>query len=236
MKLALINFTSNRNIEEEIRKCYPDAVLNLYCDIGEYNLHLSTLEKHEYKKYYFNVYKNNFEICIIVTEHSKRKIRKKLLQSSSILYKTVSINPNKYLKKEIVSKISQALREATSQWFYDTFLTQYHLLLQKSNIGFQNFTENIYECPFCQKEGEIILTHNYSKENTTDCHLEFKCVNCDTILISEQIFGMYDAYYAYNPYTESLLDEYTQHYPLKNMLMAKVEKELQNTEVISFLC
>ena len=47
MKLALINFTSNRNIEEEIRKCYPDAVLNLYCDIGEYNLHLSTLEKHE---------------------------------------------------------------------------------------------------------------------------------------------------------------------------------------------
>ena len=182
------------------------------------------------------MYKNNFEICIIVTEHSKRKIRKELLKNSSIPYKAVSINPNKNLKKEIVSKIFQALREATSQWLYDTFLTQYHLLLQQSNIGFQNFTENIYECPFCQRAGEIILTNNYSKENTTNCNLDFKCANCDTILISEQIFGMYDAHYVYNSYIESLLDEYTQHYPLKKVLMAKIENELQNTKVISFLC
>jgi len=231
--IILLNLSSNIQIEEELMDYYPNNIINEYSDIESYNKHLNSFHTDNYENYYFDEYKNNFELLFIVTEHSKRKIRKNISKHRYIPISIININPKKDLKQQLISKIGQKKIHSDALWFYNEFILIYRSLLRQKNINFDNFLDHVTQCPFC-KGNKFIFTHNYSEENTSWCNLFLKCKSCDITLEYEGFMQIYDAGYVYNPKIKIYLDEYIKVYPLQQSIMSDIWEECRKTEYISY--
>jgi hypothetical protein len=233
--IILLNLSSNIQIKDELKKYYPSNTINEYHDIESYNKHLNSYHNDNYEEYYFDEYKNNFELIFIVTECSKSKIRKNISKYKYIPISIININPKKDLKQQLTSKIEQKKIHLDSLWFYNEFISIYRSLLRQKKINFDNFLDHIKQCPFC-KNNKFIFTHDYSEENTSRCNLFLKCKSCDITLEYEGFIQIFDASYVYSPEIKISLDEYIKVYPFQESIKSNIWEEYKKTECTLAIC
>jgi hypothetical protein len=235
MSLSIIsaNQSANIQIKEKLQKCFAHKKIVEYFDIESYNKHLDSFHTDNYETFYFEEYRKNLELVIIITEHSKRKMPKMILKNRYIPIKIVTINPKKGFNQQLIHKEIHKKINSDYTWIQDEFLVKYRTLLKQKHINFENFSENVKECPLC-KNGSFIYEHNYS-EDDEDYRLGVKCKTCTIILEYKYFASMMDASYVYNPKIEFLLDKYVKTHPLKKSIMHAVHEELERTETVGFL-
>jgi len=232
MKIAVINLTSNTQFLTKIKEYFSKYEVAEYANLEEYNKYLLGFKVHplDYESFGFEDYKNSFELVLFVTNGAKRKVKNNLLQNTFIPIRVFVIDENKEIEIQLKDKIAPV----DFQWFYEKFMFRFHSLLKEYSPNNDNFSQIIKQCPFC-KSDQFFFTHDYSKNNTTGCHIDFKCSSCGNILSTETMLNIMDAVYKYNPKIKTYLNEYVKISTIKKSISDKIENEIDKTKTISLL-
>jgi len=228
MNIAIINFTTNMDLEKDLKEHYFDQKIILYTSIKNYNKHIDSFYKDDYNEFFFDNYKNNFEILFIIIDQSKRKIRKEISKNRFIPIKIVTLDQKSNINEQLKSKV-QPLQ---SNWFFSNFTEKYRELLGNRNINYDNFIEYVIKCPFCRNK-KFIFDYEYNKYIMISCSINIKCSSCHKIIIEKDIFAILDAIYVYNPKVEAYLKEYVKNYPMKESIIMKIRKEQDRVKLIN---